>query len=93
MVRLRRRRVRHARDLHARESRRLLGLVPQDLALYEDLTARQNLWFFGRLYGLDRSALRAALAIRRALAEAQAPAPPEEQFRIAMGIDAGHITQ
>lgn len=32
--------------------RRLIGLVPQDLALYEELTARQNLHFFGRLYGL-----------------------------------------
>ncbi len=33
--------------------RREIGLVPQDLALYEDLTPRQNLAFFGRLYGLQ----------------------------------------
>ena len=33
-------------------ARRLVGLVPQDVALYEDLTARQNLRFFGRLYAL-----------------------------------------
>jgi ABC-2 type transport system ATP-binding protein len=39
-----------ARDSFA--ARRAIGLVPQDLALYEDLTARQNLRFFGRLYGL-----------------------------------------
>lgn len=32
--------------------RRDLGLVPQDLAIYEDLTAWENLRFFGRLYGL-----------------------------------------
>jgi ABC-2 type transport system ATP-binding protein len=29
-----------------------LGLVPQDLALYEELTAIQNLRYFGALYGL-----------------------------------------
>ena len=32
--------------------RRAIGLVPQDLALYEELSARQNLRFFGALYGL-----------------------------------------
>jgi ABC-2 type transport system ATP-binding protein len=42
-------------------ARRLLGLVPQELALYEDITARQNLRFFGRLYGLCGSDLRAAI--------------------------------
>ncbi|MCY3907481.1 MAG: ABC transporter ATP-binding protein [Anaerolineaceae bacterium] len=33
-------------------ARGLLGVVPQELALYEDLSARQNLRFFGRLCGL-----------------------------------------
>ena len=32
--------------------KRALGLVPQDLALYEPLSARQNLAFFGSLYDL-----------------------------------------
>src|SRR5262245_50054449 len=40
------------------EYRRRLGLVPQELALYEDLTAEQNLVFFGRLYGLSGGHLR-----------------------------------
>ncbi len=35
------------------EIRQLLGLVPQDIALYENLTALENLQFFGRLYGFS----------------------------------------
>jgi ABC-2 type transport system ATP-binding protein len=34
------------------EAKRLLGVVPQEIALYPTLTARQNLEFFGRMYGL-----------------------------------------
>ena len=32
--------------------KRDIGLVPQDLAVYPDLTARENLAFFGRLYSM-----------------------------------------
>src|SRR2546425_6972640 len=35
-----------------RELRRQIGIVPQELALYGELTARENLGFFGQLYGL-----------------------------------------
>jgi len=35
-----------------RAMRRLIGIVPQDLAIYNELTARENLRFFGQLYGL-----------------------------------------
>jgi ABC-2 type transport system ATP-binding protein len=35
-----------------------VGYVPQDVALYPDLTARENLRFFGKLYRLRGRALR-----------------------------------
>lgn len=35
----------------------LVGLVPQELALYPDLTGEENLSFFGRLYGMNGSSL------------------------------------
>jgi ABC-2 type transport system ATP-binding protein len=38
--------------------RRRIGVAPQALALYQDLTAEENLSFFGSLYGLSRDALR-----------------------------------
>ena len=38
--------------------RRLIGIVPQDLAIYEQLTARENLAFFGELFGLGGISLR-----------------------------------
>src|SRR5687768_15870353 len=41
--------------------KRRIGLVPQDLALYEELSARDNLRFFGALYGLSGAALDAAI--------------------------------
>ncbi|HEV3084269.1 MAG TPA: ABC transporter ATP-binding protein [Gemmataceae bacterium] len=41
-----------------REQRRQIGIVPQELALYGELTGRENLRFFGELYGLERAPLR-----------------------------------
>ena len=35
-----------------------IGVVPQDIALYPDLSARENLTFWGKMYGMRGSALR-----------------------------------
>ncbi|MCM3783159.1 ABC transporter ATP-binding protein [Neobacillus mesonae] len=35
-----------------------IGIVPQDLAIYEDLTAYENIHFFGGLYGLRGAELK-----------------------------------
>jgi ABC-2 type transport system ATP-binding protein len=42
-----------------RRVRNMLGVVPQDIALYEELTGRENLRFWGSLYGLSGKDLRA----------------------------------
>ena len=42
----------------ADEVKRINGLVPQDLALYPTLSARANLDFFGRIYGLRGKELK-----------------------------------
>lgn len=41
-----------------RAVRRIIGLVPQEIALYPALTTRENLAFFGKLHGLRGSRLR-----------------------------------
>ena len=38
--------------------RRMIGVVPQELAIYDELTARENLSFWGRMYGLGGKALK-----------------------------------
>ncbi len=37
--------------------RNIIGVVPQDLALYEELTARENLVFWGQMYNLSGKSL------------------------------------
>lgn len=43
-------------------AKRHIGLVPQDLAVYPELSARENLAFFGRLQGLRGGALSERIA-------------------------------
>ncbi|MHB1923169.1 MAG: ABC transporter ATP-binding protein [Acidimicrobiales bacterium] len=44
-------------DTHSVGARGAIGLVPQELALYPELSAADNLRFFGRLYGLTGTEL------------------------------------
>jgi ABC-2 type transport system ATP-binding protein len=43
--------------IEPKKVKRHLGVVPQEIAVYEDLTARDNLRFWGSLYGLSGSEL------------------------------------
>lgn len=47
-------------DIHKEmgEVKKINGLVPQDLAIYPTLSARANLKFFGRIYGLHGKELK-----------------------------------
>jgi len=44
------------------EVRKAIGVAPQSLSLYGELTGEENLAFFGRLYGLDGRKLRERVA-------------------------------
>ncbi|MEZ4659177.1 MAG: ABC transporter ATP-binding protein [Caldilineaceae bacterium] len=39
------------------EAKKLMGFIPQEIALYPELSARQNLTFFGKMYGMSGAAL------------------------------------
>ncbi len=51
----------HSIRSEARAVKVSLGVVPQEIALYPTLTAVENLAFWGRMYGLSGSALKAAI--------------------------------
>jgi ABC-2 type transport system ATP-binding protein len=46
----------------ARKIKAIIGLVPQDVALFDNLTARENIAFFAGLYGLRGRKLKEAVA-------------------------------
>jgi len=49
----------HSIKREAEAVRSIIGVCPQDLALYEDLSAIDNMVFFGRMAGMDGEAARA----------------------------------
>ncbi len=44
--------------INSEAARAALGVVPQDIALYPDLSARENLVFWGKMYGLRGDKLK-----------------------------------
>ena len=42
-------------NLSLKDVKKQLGIVPQELAIYEDITAVQNVKFFASLYGVKKS--------------------------------------
>jgi len=53
----------HGSDLFRdRMVRNRIGIVPQEMAFYEELTAADNLAFFGRLHGLEGADLKRRIA-------------------------------
>ncbi|HZU87412.1 MAG TPA: ABC transporter ATP-binding protein [Anaerolineaceae bacterium] len=48
----------HSVTKQSTQARGALGVVPQDIALYPDLSARENLDFWGKMYGLRGAALK-----------------------------------
>lgn len=43
-------------------AKKIIGVVPQDIALYEELSALENLQFWGRMYGMGGAALKQRIA-------------------------------
>ncbi len=43
---------------NSKECKHLIGVVPQEISLYEDLSAYQNLLFWGNLYGIPSNKLK-----------------------------------
>ena len=46
---------------HPKQAKRIIGMVPQEIALYPELSAWENLVFFGRLYGLKGRQLKQSI--------------------------------
>ena len=48
----------HSISREALEVKRIIGVVPQEIALYEELSAHENLTFWGQMYGLGGNTLK-----------------------------------
>ena len=67
--------------------RRHIGYVPQELAVYPDLSARENLRFFGQLYGLGGARLKARIEEVLEAGALPRPEPPPEALGPAFADD------
>ncbi len=45
-------------SIHKKEAKQLIGVVPQEIALYTKLTAYENLMFLGQMYGIETGELK-----------------------------------
>lgn len=52
----------HSVQTEAEAVKRVIGVVPQEIALYPDLTARENLMFWGKMYSLSGAHLKQRVA-------------------------------
>ncbi|MDH4219785.1 MAG: ABC transporter ATP-binding protein [Candidatus Aminicenantes bacterium] len=50
-------------ESHLKRIKKIMGVVPQDMAFYEELTASENLLFWGRLQGVKRKILEERIQI------------------------------
>ena len=82
-------------DTHAVEAKAAIGYVPQEIALYPDLTADENLRFFGKLHGIggadldarvDRALETVALADRRGDRAQEYSGGMQRRLNIALGL-------
>jgi ABC-2 type transport system ATP-binding protein len=46
---------------HGVEARKRIGVAPQEIALFPTLTAYENLFYFGRMYGMPSNEIRAQI--------------------------------
>ncbi len=52
----------HSVKQEALEVKKIIGVVPQEIALYEELSARENLVFWGQMYGLGGKNLKSRVS-------------------------------
>lgn len=45
-------------SVYPKETKQIIGVVPQEIALYSKLTAYENLMFLGHMYGIETSELK-----------------------------------
>ena len=51
----------HSVSRAANEVKKIIGIVPQEIALYQTLNAEQNLRFWGNMYGMNAGALKSRM--------------------------------